>query len=101
MRAALMPRREDVRLDAEIRDHLESLAQDHMRAGLGADEARAAARRDFGAVDQMKEHYRDRRGLPLLDTLRQDLRFGWRLLTRAPGFTSAAVTMFALGIGAT
>src|SRR5215467_1425209 len=99
MRAALMPRREDVRLDAEIRDHLESLAQDHMRAGLGADEARAAARRDFGGVDQMKETYRDQQGLPWLEALLQDIRYGVRTFRRDPTFSAVAILTLAFGIG--
>jgi putative ABC transport system permease protein len=92
---------DESRLHEEIADHLDRLTDDHMRRGLPRTEARAAARREFGGVEQMKEWYRDRRELPLFDTFRQDARFGWRVLYRSPGFSAAAVAILALGIGAT
>ena len=53
---------------------------------MTVDEARRAARREFGGVEQTREAYRELSGLPLLDTLRQDLRFALRGLTQRPGF---------------
>ena len=71
-----------------------------------ADEARAqrrrgarAARRAFGGGEQIKEEYRDQRGLPHLETLMQDVRFAVRLLWRDPAFAAAAIGVLALGIG--
>ena len=64
-------------------------------------DARLAARKEFGGVDQLKEQYRDQRGFPLVDGLVQDLRYAARLIVRDKWFTAATVVALALGIGAT
>ncbi len=86
-------------LDIEIRAHLEMLIEDYQRQGMTAAEARYAALRKFGGVDQIKETYRDRRGIPTLETLLRDLGYGLRMLRRSPGTTTVAILSLAFGIG--
>jgi len=97
---ALRRKRIEADLDDEIRSHLEMAEDDHRLSGMNASQARRAALRSFGGVDQVKERYRDRYRFSRTETIIQDLAYSARTLRKNPSFSAVAILTLALGIGA-
>ena len=96
---ALRGRRDDGVMTEELRAHIEMLVADKVRRGMPAAEARRVARLEFGDVDAIADSCRDQRGLPRIESVLQDARYGLRGLRRSPSFTATALGCLALGIG--
>jgi putative ABC transport system permease protein len=94
----LLGRRRDRRLSDEIAAHLDELAETYVAQGMAPGEARLAARRAFGGVDQLTAAYRAQRGVPFIESLRQDGLFALRLLRKDRWSSAAGALALALGI---
>jgi hypothetical protein len=90
----------DQEMDDEMRFHLEQQTRANLEAGMSPEEARYAALRRFGGMEQVKEVCRDLRGVGWIETAWRDGRVGCRVLRKTPGFTALVVVTLALGIGA-
>ncbi|MEX2261727.1 MAG: ABC transporter permease [Bryobacteraceae bacterium] len=93
-------RRLDEEFDDEVRSHLEMLEERFIARGMDPGEAFHAARREFGGVTQVKQDLRERRALPAISMLVEDVRHAFRQLGKAKGFTASVALTLALGIGA-
>jgi predicted permease len=98
--AMFHPRLGSADFDAELESHVEMHTDDGIRAGLSPEEARRQALICLGGMEQTRQAYRERRGLPWLESLLRDLAYSLRTLGKHRGATAIAVLSIGLGIGA-
>lgn len=99
-RALFTNKRVDADLTEEMRFHLDRDTEANIARGLTPEAARREARLAFGSMVVMQEQSRAERPGSAIRQLFRDLRFGFRLFRKSPGFSVAGITIIALGIGA-
>lgn len=95
----LLFRRPDDAFDDEIREHIALLTDRYIRQGMNPADAEGAARRQFGNQTSLKEIRSEMQTFAPIENLARDLRYGLRVIARAPGFAAVAFLTLALGIG--
>jgi putative ABC transport system permease protein len=88
--------KQDAQLDSELRFHVEQQTADNIAAGMNPDEARRSALAQFGGLEYIKEETRDARGVAVIESLLQDIRYGVRMLLK--NWKPASIAAFSLAV---
>lgn len=99
LKALLRRKSVEEELDAELRFHFDHQVEKFVQSGMSLAEAQRRARLAIGGEESLKEECRDARGVRVLESLAQDLRYGLRALRKTPGFAAVAIVTLMLGIG--